>query len=212
LSAICRFPDGFALQHPEILHAPTGAVVAMNSSMKVTELEANHVWKASPGCRILVLDGGAVRFDIPREWVISPRDNHVLIFECRPEASRCTLGVSWHRVPTESFEIPLAMILAHGAATEIRQILERGSIQRVLRPPLEIAWLQFRVLESSDNREMCVRMGIGRAATTQAVFLFEFAPEDELRLFDAWQTLLQTLVLGEYISDPATGVRYEQRG
>ena len=180
--------------------------------MKITELHANHVWKASPGCRILVLDGGAVRCDIPESWVISPRDSHVLLWESRPVHSRSALGISWHRVPAESFEIPLPMILAHGSATETRQIQHRGPIQRVIRPPLEIVWLQFRVLDPSDNREMCVRMCVGRAATTQAVLLFEFAPEDELRLFDAWQTLLNTLVLGEYISDPATGVRYEQRG
>ena len=180
--------------------------------MKVTELEANHVRKASPGCRILVLDGGAVRLDIPKAWVFHARDNHVLIFDREPLHNRCSLGLSWHRIPVESCATPLSLLLAHGSTTETRPLLERGPIRQVMRPPLEIAWRQLKVQDDQDKCEMCIRMCIGRSGSTQAVFLFEFRPEDELLFFPAWQTLLESLAVGEYISDPATGRRYEQKG
>jgi hypothetical protein len=181
-------------------------------SMKVTELEANHVWKATPGYRIVVLDGGAVRFDILRDWVVHARENNVLIFDREPLDNRCSLGFSWHRLPLESSMAPLTLLLAHGCTTETRPILERSPIRQVNRPPLEIVWRQFRVRDEPDTAEMCVRMCIARSGTTQAVFLFEFRPEDELAFFQPWETLLQTLAVGEYISDSATGRRYQQLG
>ncbi len=36
------------------------------------KLDANHKWKARPGCQIFVADWGAVRFDVPRGWVPVP--------------------------------------------------------------------------------------------------------------------------------------------
>ncbi len=41
--------------------------------MDVFQLAPNHNWKASPGCRILVVDHGGVRCDTPRDWLVVTR-------------------------------------------------------------------------------------------------------------------------------------------
>jgi hypothetical protein len=180
--------------------------------MRVTELSANHVWKAAPGCRILVIDGGAVRFDIPRDWVILPRANTVLLFDQSPPDTRYSLGLSWHRTPLDMISVPLPYLLSEGVLTEMRRVLERSEIQRIERPPLQLAWIQLRVFDESDQLESCTRMCVARSGCTQAVILLEFRPEDEIPVFSVWQTLLSTLAVGDYIADPTTGRRREQRG
>ena len=45
-----------------------------------------------------------------------------------------------------------------------------------------------------------------------ATIVFDFWPEYELDFHDPWATLLETLAVGDYIEDPATGRRREKRG
>jgi len=125
---------------------------------------------------------------------------------------RCSLGLSWHVIPHSAMHLPLRSLLLNGSATEKRQIVQFGGICEIARPPLEVAWLQMRVADISEKREMCTRMCVARMECTQAVMLFEFRPEDELAVFGIWETLLATLAVGEYIADTKTGERREKRG
>jgi hypothetical protein len=180
--------------------------------MHLIELQPNHRWKAAPGCRIVVLDGGAVRLDIPKNWLVCPRGRNVLFFDQEPPETRSSLGLSWHLIPHSAMNLPLRTLLMNGSATEKRRIVQFGGICEAARPPLEVAWLQMRVVDMAEKREMCTRMCVARAGCTQAVMLFEFRPEDEAIVFGIWETLLATLVVGEYIADPRTGERREKRG
>ena len=108
--------------------------------------------------------------------------------------------------------MPVAALLEQGSLSETRTVVQRGEMTFIHRPPLEIVWIQFLVVDESTRREDFTRMCVARGGCTQAVILCEFAPENEPWLFPVWQTLMSTLAVGDYIANPVTGERHEQRG
>jgi len=180
--------------------------------MDVFQLAPNHVWKAAPGCRILVVDNGGVRCDIPHEWIVYSPRRHVFVIDRFPPDNRCIVAISCKRVSSEMMAIPLFQILDEWVKGEDRQVLWRGDAVRFHRWPLEAAWLQLHVTETTLGQEKLTRVCVARADRTQAVIVFDFHPEDEPIVEGAWTTLLETLAVGDYIADPTTGQRRMRRG
>jgi len=178
--------------------------------MHVMTLDANHVWKASPGCRILIVDSGAVRFDFPSDWIIHSGTKQTVLFDRCPPDQQSFFGLRWRRISLQEAAVSLGCLVAHSSVAEVRPIVERGPLIRIFRPPLEVAWIQLKVLEG--GREVCTRLCVARGGCTQAIIVAEFGSVDELRFFSVWETLMRTLAVGDYIADPLTGRRYEQRG
>jgi hypothetical protein len=96
--------------------------------------------------------------------------------------------------------------------TDTRPITHRGPIHQIFRPPLEAAWRQMYFEEPVRHREACTRLCLGRGGLTLATIVFDFWPEDELQFYSAWNNLLETLAVGDYIEDPTTGRKREKRG
>jgi hypothetical protein len=186
--------------------------------MDVFQLAPNHVWKAAPGCRILVVDNGGVRCDIPYEWIVYSPRRHVFVIDRFPPDSRSLLAISCKRLPAEVMAFPLPSILREWVNGEDRRIIECGEAIRFHRWPLEVAWLQLRVREEPrpgekfGREEKCTRVCVARADCTQALLVFDFHPEDETALAPVWQTLMETLAVGDYIADPTTGRKRMRRG
>jgi hypothetical protein len=174
--------------------------------MDVFQLATNHVWKAAPGCRILVVDNGGVRCDIPYEWIVYSPRRHVFVIDRFPPDNRSLLAISCKRVPPEVMAFSLPSILREWVSGEDRQVIECGEAIRFQRWPMEAAWLQLRV------RGKCTCVCVARADCTQALLVLDFHPEDETALAPVWQTLMETLAVGDYISDPTTGRKRMQRG
>src|SRR5262249_45931198 len=120
--------------------------------------------------------------------------------------------ISWRRTPLGASGIPLALLLTEAAAAETRPVLDRKSPRGFFRPPLEATWTEMRVLDPERSLEICTRLCLARADSTQALLMFDFRPEDELDVFPVWNTLLATLSVGDYLEDPATGRKRAQRG
>jgi hypothetical protein len=180
--------------------------------MEVLQLDSSHVWKAAPGCRILIIDGGAVRFDFPARWTVISTPRYVCVTDRCPPDHRTMIAISWRRTPLGASGIPLTLLLTEATAAETRPVLERKDPRGFLRPPLEGAWTEMRVLDSERSIEICTRLCLARADSTQALVMFDFRPEDEFTVFPVWNTLLATLSVGDYIEDPATGRKRAQRG
>ena len=178
--------------------------------MHVMALDSNHLWKASPGCRILVVDGGAVRFDYPANWLVHSRQNQVLLLDRLPPDQPIYIGIRWRKLSRQESALPLGYLVANSASAEQRPILQRGPVIQVFRPPLEAAGVQHRVNDGEKHK--CTRMCVARGGCTQAIVLAEFPGEDELGFFPIWETFLRTLAVGDYIADPASGRLREQRG
>jgi hypothetical protein len=180
--------------------------------MDVFQLAPSHVWKAAPGCRILVVDNGGLRCDIPHDWIVYSPSRHVFAIDRFPPDNRCMVAISCKRVSSEVMAIPLGLILEEWVRGEDRQVLERGVYIRFRRWPLEAAWLQLRLADPKSGPDKATRVCIARADRTQAVIVFDYESEDEPSLDGIWQTLMDTLAVGDYIADPLTGRRRMRRG
>jgi hypothetical protein len=180
--------------------------------MDVFQLAPNHVWKAAPGCRILVVDSGGVRCDIPYEWIVYSPRQHVFVLDRFPPDNRCMMAISCKRVPPEVMAIPLRLILDEWVKGEEREVVQCGEDVRFYRWPMEVSWLELRVATEAFGRERSTRVCVARADQTQALIVFDFDTADEDRVNRVWETLMQTVRVGDYIADPTIGRRRMRRG
>ncbi len=178
----------------------------------VFQLAPNHIWKAAPGCRILVIDNGGLRCDIPHEWIVYSPGRHVFVIDRFPPDNRCMVAISCRRVSSEVMAIPLLSILEEWIKGEDRQVVQRSEPLRFHRWPLEAAWLQLRVVDAKAGREKSTNVCVPRADRTQALVILDFYPEDEPLVEAAWCTLMDSLTVGDYIADPMTGRKRIKRG
>jgi hypothetical protein len=180
----------------------------------VVQNELDSKWKARPGYRILVIDRGAVRFDFPNSWIAGIDSKYVRIIDREPPDDRCGVMVSCRRISLRVTEMPMMELLREVTSENLedRPTKSRGPIIGVYRPPLEAAWRQMRFIDRLQQREACTRVCLARGGRTLATIVFDFWPEDELSLHEAWMVLLQTLTVGDYLEDPASGRRREKRG
>jgi hypothetical protein len=156
--------------------------------MDVFQLAPNHVWKAAPGCRILVLDNGGVRCDIPYDWIVYSPGRHVFVIDRFPPDNRCMVAISCKRVTPQVNVIPMGWILEEWISGEERQVMERTNIVRFYRWPLELAWLQIRTVDHALQQEKVTRVCVARADQTQSMIIFDFQAEDEPLIEGVWET------------------------
>jgi len=180
--------------------------------MDVFQLAPNHIWKAAPGCRILVVDSGGVRCDIPQEWIVYSPRRHVFVIDRFPPDNRCLIAISCKRVSPEVMTIPILSVLEEWVRSEDRPVVERGAPVCFRRWPLQAAWLQLRIAGVEANRDMTTRICVARADGTHALIVCDFDSECENAADVAWRTLIDTLVVGDYIADPTTGRKRMRRG
>jgi hypothetical protein len=180
--------------------------------MRVVELSSGRLSKAAPGFRVLAVDGGAIRFECPIDWILAPPVKYVCLIDRHPPEDRCALTVAWRQIPAGGPVLCLAGLLDAIVATESRALTHRGKVIRLFRPPLEVVWIQLRFVDPRRNREAYTRICLARACRAQALAVFDFWPEDEMKVYPVWETFLSSLALGEYIDDPATGLKREQWG
>jgi hypothetical protein len=180
--------------------------------MDVFHLAPSHVWKAAPGCRILVIDNGGLRCDIPHEWIVYCPRTHVFAIDRFPPDNRILLAISCRRVSSEIVAIPLRRILEEWVQGEDRRVVERSALFHFHRWPLEVAWMELRVNGTEPNQDRTTRVCVGRADRTQSLIILDFYSIDAPVVETAWQTLLDTLAVGDYIEDPLTGRRRIRRG
>jgi hypothetical protein len=178
--------------------------------IQALQLDPSHQWKARPEHRILIVDGGAVRFDFPKDWNLYSGPKYVALFDASPLDYTCVLTVSAKRISISQAMIPFGLYVR-----EITQPDEPGvhygNVIRIFRPPLEAAWFEMRFFDPY-GRAACKRVCFARAGCTRALITFDFRPHDELRMFRPWNTVMETLVVGDYVEDPVTGRKREKRG
>ena len=160
------------------------------------------------------MDGGALRFDFPKDWIVCADSKYVMMVDRELPYNKCMLLASCRRISLGMTVVPVSHLLYEVTATDTghRPTTRRGPIHSIFRLPLEAAWIQVYFADPVDAREACSRVCLARGGCTLATIVFDFWPEDELRLHSAWSTLIETLAVGDYIEDPATGRKREQRG
>jgi hypothetical protein len=180
----------------------------------VVRPDSIHRWRAKPGCQILVMGGGAVRFDFPKDWIASVDSKYVRLVDREPPDDSCGLMLSWRHISATMAAVPMNYLAREITLeqSQARPIVRRSPIISVFRPPLEAAWRQMHYIDDRGRREGCTRVCLARGGCTWTTIVFDFWPEDEIRLHSAWTTILDTLAVGDYIDDPLTGQKREKRG
>ena len=165
------------------------------------KMEANHKWKARPGCQIFIADWGAVRFDFPRGWVSVPQEGgSIRLCDKIPPDDDCALEVSViHLAPIDWTGLSLAYMLREVSSgpEERGPVLWKGDMIEEKRGDLDIAWTAVRWLDPKERREACSYSCLARRANTQTFITFDYWQDDEQRFGHVWQTVLDTLVVGD---------------
>ncbi len=176
---------------------------------KTVKLKEGHEWKgARPGYNVFVADRGAVRFDFPQDWIIEPGENGSIKFLDKPSPDdNCTLQFSVFYLPPEIdwSGLPLSRLIQEVDKDESRTILSKGEIVEANRPGLEIAWVESRFMDPNEARPAYSRLGLARGENITVLLTFAYWSEDAPKFRPVWDAVFDSMILGQYIDDPATG-------
>lgn len=165
-------------------------------------LAKNHAWKARSGYQIVVLDAGAVRFDVPTGWTISPGEACIEIRDRPAPDDNCLLQVTIFPLPPSADTSALALppLLEASLDSSGGGVLDRGLIEHSQRPNLELAWRETRFVDPGEQREARSRTCLARGGGVHTLLTFSFWPEDAARCEEVWDEILRSLRLGEYVA------------
>lgn len=165
------------------------------------KLEANHKWKAKPGCQIFVADWGAVRFDFPQGWISVPQEGgSIRLCDKKEPDNDAALEVSvMHLAPIDWTGLSMAYLLREmkDGPAERGPVTWDGGIVEEQRGDLEIAWKSSRWINPNENREACSFFCLARRRLTQILLTYDYWLDDEQRFAHVWRDVLDSLKVGE---------------
>jgi hypothetical protein len=172
------------------------------------KMAQNHTWEASPGFKILVLDRGAARIDIPEDWVIAPGENCLEVRDRPQPDDRCLIQLTvFPQIEGVDFSaMPLVPLFENVTNTDSTDTLLRGPVFQDKRKDLEFVWRETRYIDPEEKREACTRNCFARRVGIHLLISFSNWPEDVDEFTFAWDEILRSLRIGEY-RDPKTGWR-----
>ena len=175
-------------------------------------LKKNHGWTSEPGCQIFVADRGAVRFDILRNWVVEPGEKgSIKVMDRTPPDDDCTLEMTifYLRDDVDWSGLPVSRLAREVGPKDLDnpvEVLERYELKEFTRDGMEVAWLGKRYIDADEGREAHSRLLVARKWNIQPLITFAFWADRADRGLKAWDVLLKTLILGDYVEDPTQRV------
>lgn len=178
----------------------------LNWIKQTLDLKPDHKWQSKPGYKIFVAGRGAVRFDVPADWVFEPAEKSFRFLDGAPPNDDCRLEVSFNLLPDRDWsDFPLAGTLRSIVKKETRNVIETGEIMTVQRQTARIVWTEIKFIDSQADRPAYSRTCIGIGSNVQCLITFDYWVDDAERVTPVWDQVLSTLTLGLFISDPRTG-------
>ncbi len=178
-----------------------------NQWLKETlELKPDHRWRSTPGYKVFVADRGAVRIDVPQDWIFEPDTKSFRFLDGAPPDDNCRLELSFNHLPPANWtEFPLQPILQKIIEDDSRNVIETGEIVRVNRQTAQILWGQIKFIDEEENREAYSRICVGLGSNVQCLITCDYWANEAAKITPVWDVVLKSLTLGLYISDPRTG-------
>jgi hypothetical protein len=136
----------------------------------------------------------------------------VCLLDCGSVDPAAVLAVSAKRISLPVSEIPLALYMREITEPDGSGGFHCESICSLRRPPMEAAWVEIGYDSEFTKGHLCKRVFVGRAGSTRAIITLDFKPADRKRMEPVWDTVIETIVIGDYLEDPRTGRRREKRG
>ena len=173
-------------------------------------LPPTHRWQAKKGNKIFIADRGAVRFEYPADWVVTPGEDSVCIYDKAEPDDDIRLECSVIHLPPIRDDdwsgLPLSDLIEDSVlGSDHRGVTRTGSNRRVLRPNMEAEWLEVDFVDPVQDRSAKSRMCLARGNRVQTLITMDYWPEDAPTVRRVWNDVLRSLKLGEYISNPFRG-------
>ena len=193
-----------------------------NWDRHVFNLPENHRWTAKPGNVVFVADRGALRFEIPQQWIVKPSKTSVKFTDAKPPNDDMCLEVSISYLTSaygrnvDWSNLSLSEMLKQVAAEDDSgdgKAKNRKSTKNIGAPltiklgSLQMAWVETEFIDPGEKRPAYSRIGIAldTAAGIHAVLTMSFWPEDAARARTVWNDVFGTMKIGEYIASPFRG-------
>jgi hypothetical protein len=175
---------------------------------KSLRLKENHTWKAPDGFKVVVIDRGAVSFNIPQDWHVAKLEPFELNDQPPPD-DNARVSVSFWRLPPDIdwTGLPLAQMLSqatHDSHSDLKTI-SRSEILRSSRADLEIVWTSHLFMDPKEHREAYSRIAVSRGWDIQVLITFDFWADDLQKSIPIWDEIIRSLQLGRKIEDPTKG-------
>lgn len=174
------------------------------------ELDPNHHWEGPEDYKIFVAGRGAVRFNVPQDWVFEPKEKSFKFTDKKPPHDDCCLEVSYNHLPPNDWTLfPLKRTLKKIIEDDSRDVIETGEIIQVKRQIVKIMWGQIKFIDTqAEPREAYSRICVGLGSNIQCLITFDYWADQAEQLTPIWDEVMQSLTLGLYIRDPRTGLAY----
>ena len=135
-----------------------------------------------------------------------PSEASVRFHDKEPPDDDSRLEVSYLRLPPIDWSgCKLAALVETAISGVERPIHTWGRIMEMRRGHLDLAWREVGFVDPGENREARSRLCVARRGNLQCLITFDFWAADLPRCEAAWETVLETLELGEFVADPQRG-------
>ena len=174
-------------------------------------LPKRHRWKAKEGNQIFVANKGDVRFEFPGDWVFDRTSGgegkSVRFYDGHAPNDNIRLEVSViHALHPLALGAPLAEVL-NGSIEDIGDSCQRSEAFAMKLPHHELALLELEYIDPVEKRPAHSLFCLARAGGVHALISIDYWPEDSKTALAAWEDVLGSLRLGDYMEHPFFGPR-----
>jgi hypothetical protein len=174
----------------------------------LSKLKDGHAWRCKPGWKIFVLDRGALRFDVPEDWVTIPEESSVKFYDRRPPDDNCCLEVSLLRHAQFDWSgLPLDRLLRGSVADRSGEDIGKERIHHESRPGVDCAWVEKLFVDPQEGKQARSRIMIVRGTNAHALLTLDFWAADAERVIPVWDEVVRSVDLELKIEDPTMGER-----
>ena len=195
--------------------------MSSNWERREFNLPENHGWTAKPGNRVFVANQGAVRFEVPNTWILEmPKGSRSFVFlDRKPEAdadirldvrvmplAAARPDVDWSQLQPWD-EPPIAEWLKKNLAVDERIPTRVGNPLTLRLDGTTIVWAEMDFIDPVEKRPAHTRLcyAMKTQAALLAMIAMDYWDDHAERAKAAWNDILGTLKVGEFIESPFRG-------
>jgi hypothetical protein len=172
----------------------------------VLKLQEGHTWKCKPGYKIFVLEQGALRFDVPEDWVMELGETSVKFYDRQPPDDNCRLEVSLLRHPQIDWsQLPLDQLLRHLGYGRSCKGNRKQDVQRESRPGIDLVWVEEVFTDPNESKPARSRIALVRGTSSHALVTLDFWEADAERVLPAWDGVMRSIDMRLKVLDPTRG-------
>lgn len=172
-------------------------------------LKENHSWKAPAGFKIVVLDRGAVSFNVPEKWFVAKMEPAFEMHNAKPPNDDARISVTFFRNQPgiDWTGLPVNTLLEHSLqGVADRETISTTAATRIPREDIEVVWAEQRFIDPVEKpREAFTRVTLARGFNLHALISFDYWVDQAAQFRPVWAEMVRSLILGRVIADPTKG-------